>query len=1153
MRQRRISGRKQVTTDGRHIIDGVAFGRPYLKRLSRPSVDVQPNKRVKRTHDGEDEDGELESGLPSSSQELVLQSLPLDEGDEGFTSDSSDEDDEFRPFEDEDVAKELQLLAEEQNWGEASTDGQTNHADTLQQHRSHGSLSYSKPRRQTYGLGIGAGSTPGSQHESRVTRNRKNRTISEGDRRSVHRGRKGIREGARTLSAQHRSNLSEDDSRRSSRSSTKSVRFEQHEFETPATLREPELEDASDSSDDEDFVPENASISTESNKENITPLIKDTRQEYSSSETTSSSATPDADSESKTTSSSGSDTDSDSDETSSDGEEENPGSELEPSSDTSGSESTSTTSSSDKELGKTKSPDHATTREQKQNVKDTPSSVAKATQTPQSDRVPPGSGKPQTQRRNERRRWAEKLRKLKEAGELPEFATFNDCKEWHNKQANDTDHVETTEDLESRRQALLKAIDTGGVHVASERHLSSDLAAKDDCIAEDNTKRASHIDQSLAIQDKNVHMSDTAIDDKPGKVTSTPTRFQEPSAHPASEPTRRRATLDIAGSRRLLFGSLGLKAPKSKEEEESMRAKLMENIRPISKNPRLAVVSTHEEVPNAENQAWRDTIALKAVECCYNGTELSEPPFPFVQRWDQSQRGSYGHNGNGSKKRKKNDKDSMLDDEHAKEVSQQLEPTYSADSSIQAEPSQPTMEPTYEPEDLPEPPQDLSTLEDLQLSTAVAGSIIVFKHLELSAATNWQPVSSGYRTAKVIYASEDGDLELSLALRDRNRKDVDPTTGERLYTKFEMPGMDDDDGFLAISFDEMEDPRMLRDAVSATSVDDVEQVKLTTLPEAQTELLQSLQSNPAEDHEPAQSASASQACYIQGNDNATPEVHDVSQAQTDAGLTQSASVNQTYLQGNDNATLGIYDGSPAQTDAVLDNVRSSPIANGEVSEEVRDDISALIKDAGFHSDVASELRGYPKQPEASSERDYNDRYPEFDGFGSSPSELRSSLAVDDMHSNPDDDDAGTGGAIDESLPHSSPMPAMTGIEVDGANDQWRSQDIEDTIGGDLSSSSINRIPDDDEEQSAAAIATSPPEVSKQASQTAAQKDSADLSDVSVTPIKRPTRRSHIASIPISPPQKALRGQRVLPKHHPTSSLNGSDFSDDLPSFKTLLS
>lgn len=53
LRFRKLSGRHQISADGRHLIDGVAFGRPLLKRIERPPVIIPPRKRRRIAYDEE--------------------------------------------------------------------------------------------------------------------------------------------------------------------------------------------------------------------------------------------------------------------------------------------------------------------------------------------------------------------------------------------------------------------------------------------------------------------------------------------------------------------------------------------------------------------------------------------------------------------------------------------------------------------------------------------------------------------------------------------------------------------------------------------------------------------------------------------------------------------------------------------------------------------------------------------------------------------------------------------------------------------------------------------------------------------------------------------------------------------------------------------
>ncbi|KAH8723199.1 hypothetical protein GQ44DRAFT_741155 [Phaeosphaeriaceae sp. PMI808] len=55
-RARTLTGRHQISEDGRHLVDGVPFGRPYLRHPNRPAIRIPPRKR--RRLDGDDEGSE---------------------------------------------------------------------------------------------------------------------------------------------------------------------------------------------------------------------------------------------------------------------------------------------------------------------------------------------------------------------------------------------------------------------------------------------------------------------------------------------------------------------------------------------------------------------------------------------------------------------------------------------------------------------------------------------------------------------------------------------------------------------------------------------------------------------------------------------------------------------------------------------------------------------------------------------------------------------------------------------------------------------------------------------------------------------------------------------------------------------------------------
>ncbi|KAF2820405.1 hypothetical protein CC86DRAFT_374563 [Ophiobolus disseminans] len=65
-RARTLTGRHQISDDGRHLVDGVPFGRPYLRHPNRPAVRIPPRKR--RRLDGAEEEADETALLTQNGQ-----------------------------------------------------------------------------------------------------------------------------------------------------------------------------------------------------------------------------------------------------------------------------------------------------------------------------------------------------------------------------------------------------------------------------------------------------------------------------------------------------------------------------------------------------------------------------------------------------------------------------------------------------------------------------------------------------------------------------------------------------------------------------------------------------------------------------------------------------------------------------------------------------------------------------------------------------------------------------------------------------------------------------------------------------------------------------------------------------------------------------
>lgn len=103
LRARSITGRDQISEDGRHLLDGIPFGRPMLKRPRRPEVNIPARKRQRvedvteavREEEWDDEDDEdFEDGGE------------VDDGSEEEEEEEEDEEEEQEEDESEDELRE---------------------------------------------------------------------------------------------------------------------------------------------------------------------------------------------------------------------------------------------------------------------------------------------------------------------------------------------------------------------------------------------------------------------------------------------------------------------------------------------------------------------------------------------------------------------------------------------------------------------------------------------------------------------------------------------------------------------------------------------------------------------------------------------------------------------------------------------------------------------------------------------------------------------------------------------------------------------------------------------------------------------------------------------------------------------------------------
>ena len=240
----------------------MAFGRPFLRRADRPAIRIPPRKRRRITYDEEDC---FEANEPINDRQVVVRA-GFDDSDAATAGDQSDDDADFAPDdeEDEDLDGELEYLQNDLGAGADAV-----RMDIVQPQRN------ARSRRSPKGLGLlqlldengrpyigqynnplldlyGQDETPRKQPEIRV---RKRGTAD-----STQKSSENIRGILRDSSASP-----QDFSRRDSAGSNRSVRFENADSVTPATVRESE---DSEDADDGDF---GLGEVEESDKENAEP------------------------------------------------------------------------------------------------------------------------------------------------------------------------------------------------------------------------------------------------------------------------------------------------------------------------------------------------------------------------------------------------------------------------------------------------------------------------------------------------------------------------------------------------------------------------------------------------------------------------------------------------------------------------------------------------------------------------------------------------------------------------------------------------------------------------------------------------------------------------------------------------------------------
>lgn len=927
LRSRKVSGRHQISADGRHLIDGVSFGRPFNRKPDRPAIRIPPKKRRRILYDEGGNDSNVlfadpsrrvtsNAGFDDDANDLSQGSHSCEEGD----TDSAGEDKE------KSMQDELHSLRSELHEDPSDItiiDGDLEMklgSETVQNSTTPTTRSM---RQRNKGLGLEDTLLLVDEYGRPYPKEYDNPLLDYFDEDEIETRKLGDPQNNVTKAAGRtvtRNEIYQDiDSHfktpsRSSSASTKNVRFEEPEVPTPATIMDVYI---TDDSEDESFEPDEDTDTSvdESDKENATPRLNKFEPEEVNSQIWRSlddAAQPrDQIMVDDSSSSSPSDSESDYDETSSSGISSGISSTSSGGGGDGGSESenrdmariiskaspttsqTSSSMSSSTGNGNNQFPESVKESRVSEADKNQALTLATQVKTPDINDEPlqistsvrslvqPGCGTRETRMRNKRRKAYRRFMRLGNVEMLPQNAAAADSRDLN---ANN-EYPQENEDG-SRHHGLQLNKDKNYLAEVQSYQGRKEHSFDSQSIEEQNDNEAlviaplrrspenSAVQFTPAIQAadypsrriESIKPSDTAGPPAGVKLDNgSLTADNSPIPQAPTQGLKSRSKLDLASSRRLVFGALGHKAPKTKEDELNLRAKLLREVRLPKESPVEDKSSNNLDQSAQNHKAWENKIDLSAVECCYEGLVLSKPPFPFVQRWDPQQQSSYSRNSNNmqgkNKKRKRKRKREMACDEESFESVEPMESEqrHSQSNEVDAEFFQgPRLhyrfdQPQTTMEDMTEENRkaandqllretnettygtsctvdellskigctpamrrdELKKCPSLKTDACVANALIAFKQLDMSRETNWQPKISQYRFALITDVLADKTMVLKPAFSDRPRseKHYDESTGKRLYSKFEMPGYDESEhepDMLELNYADLIEPLLVR-------------------------------------------------------------------------------------------------------------------------------------------------------------------------------------------------------------------------------------------------------------------------------------------------------------------------------------------------------
>ena len=827
LRVRRLGGRHQITSDGRHLIDGVAFGKRWLRQTSRPGIIIQARKK-RRLLPEEDSVLDTEEGVnrilpssPNTGHEDHAAALVPFVGDE---DDDDEEDDEDYVDEDEDDAQQPQnqiVLSEEFD----DADGDSDEESKLDGYPEAGDLS-SEVRQllddaaeieQTSNLDIA-----GQVLEKKLKRKRTVEDDGEDEEEVTFEGfataienpslpitnlESGLANGVSSSESgdddASDSMLDEISAQQEAKRATNIV--DDNEGDMDSMLDETTalntVADDEDDSDGSDVTSSSDISSSESDAESLSDgftiqqakqraldLIKSSDNGPSEDETSSSGSDTDDDDEvSDTTSSSGSD--SDSDDTSESGFDTS-------SESTSASDAESTEQNiQDIEKNRPSSGVQSAKIELPAQLRDAPNKASVGI---------PFEGLKRTHSNNDRANRRKKLNLLKRQGLLPQEADFQALAKYEEYLVRNGEGGSLQDAHEAIAEQSADSTNPEGVAM-----LDRDAkAAEDRALSEVNKENVRPQMDDGAFPEEPIADAASTVPEIPGT--------SQIDSQSVAEPAPKRARLDLASSRRMIFGSLGVRTPQTTEQEHKLREKLSQNIRQL-KQAKEEHASSVSQTPQATTPAdddadsWKDRLIISAVECEEPGGVLPPPPFPFQQGWARPNRNKRKMRDQSQYYQNRND-----DYQEAEQPGAPDFPRLSYDEvSLQETDGTASLKVNHVADELPSE-KEIEKLPPLEQAEILPGATIAYQELHVDASTNYEPAISPYRVGQVSSVDKDGTVyvQIGKSLLDLLVKaNVDQETGERIYGKFEIANEDadeEDDGTRDISFSSMIKPKLVK-------------------------------------------------------------------------------------------------------------------------------------------------------------------------------------------------------------------------------------------------------------------------------------------------------------------------------------------------------